>query len=66
MNRSDGLVPRVKARDTSLEGLDSNNINQNHEFADNKRESEEDINDHDPKESRLTLMEGVLLLGLKD
>uniref|UniRef100_A0A0K8TP42 Putative golgi protein n=1 Tax=Tabanus bromius TaxID=304241 RepID=A0A0K8TP42_TABBR len=66
MNRSDGLVRRVKTRDTSLEGLDSNNINQNHEFDDNKRESEEDINDHDSKETRLTLMEEVLLLGLKD
>lgn len=68
MNRSEGLVRRVKARDTESNsgsggggGSSSNNYDQ-----ENKNEKEEELEDCDSKETRLTLMEEVLLLGLKD
>lgn len=72
MNRSDGLVRRVKSRatddgngglDPSEQGASSNNLKESgEEFID----VENDIDDGDSKETRLTLMEEVLLLGLKD
>lgn len=67
MNRSEGLVRRVKARDTDSNsgsgggGSASNNYDQ-----ENKNEVEDEMEDCDSKETRLTLMEEVLLLGLKD
>lgn len=64
MNRSEGLVRRVKARDTESNsggGSASNNYDE-----ENKNEKEDEMDDCDSKETRLTLMEEVLLLGLKD
>lgn len=64
MNRSEGLVRRVKARDTESNsggGSGSNNYDE-----ENKNEKEDELDDCDSKETRLTLMEEVLLLGLKD
>lgn len=67
MNRSEGLVRRVKARDTDSNsgsgggGSASSNYDQ-----ENKNEVEDEMEDCDSKETRLTLMEEVLLLGLKD
>lgn len=67
MNRSEGLVRRVKARDTDSNsgsgggGSASSNYDQ-----ENKNEVEDELEDCDSKETRLTLMEEVLLLGLKD
>ncbi|XP_065084294.1 Golgi phosphoprotein 3 homolog sauron [Ochlerotatus camptorhynchus] len=64
MNRSEGLVRRVKARDTeSNSGGGSASSNYDEE---NKNEKEDEMDDCDSKETRLTLMEEVLLLGLKD
>lgn len=69
MNRTDGLVRRVKSRanentsnDPSESGATSNEVNEN----DIKVELDNDIEEGDSKETRLTLMEEVLLLGLKD
>jgi hypothetical protein len=50
------LVRRVKNREEIAD--DANNVD--------GRECEEEIEDCDSKETRLTLMEEVLLLGLKD
>lgn len=64
MNRSEGLVRRVKARDTESNsggGSASNNYDE-----ENKNEKEDELDVCDSKETRLTLMEEVLLLGLKD
>lgn len=69
MNRSEGLVRRVKARDTESNsgsggsggGSASSNYDQ-----ENKNDVEDEMEDCDSKETRLTLMEEVLLLGLKD
>jgi hypothetical protein len=63
MNRADGLVQRRNvARDTA------DGAQQNAADVDDKRsaDQEEDQEDGDSKETRLTLMEEVLLLGLKD
>lgn len=63
MNRADGLVQRRNvARDTA------DGAQQNAADVDDKRSAdhEEDQEDGDSKETRLTLMEEVLLLGLKD
>lgn len=64
MNRTDGLVRRVKNRTDTTEGNGSqgNSVEEN----ENNQDNEEDIDDNDSKETRLTLMEEVLLLGLKD
>lgn len=65
MNRTDGLVRRVKTRaDTSSEPNSStgNSVDEND---DSNKDQEEEM-DNDSKETRLTLMEEVLLLGLKD
>lgn len=62
MNRSEGLVRRVKTRsDTS----DANSSAGNEEN-DNSPDRDEELDENDSKETRLTLMEEVLLLGLKD
>lgn len=69
MNRSEGLVRRVKARDTDSNGGGGGgggSSSGNYGDQDNKNEKEEELEDCDSKETRLTLMEEVLLLGLKD
>ncbi|KAH8281567.1 hypothetical protein KR054_001607 [Drosophila jambulina] len=68
MNRSDGLVRRsVKPRENGAEGgLNANTPDDNQEAIDGLKDQEDNIDDGDSKETRLTLMEEVLLLGLKD
>jgi len=63
MNR-EGVVQRRTARAAVNQDLDVPS-NKNTEV-DEKHDSEEESNDLDSKETRLTLMEEVLLLGLKD
>lgn len=70
MNRTDGLVRRaVRPRENGAEGGSSsgnaNTPEDNPDMLDNK-DLEDNIDDGDSKETRLTLMEEVLLLGLKD
>uniref|UniRef100_A0A1B0BV63 Golgi phosphoprotein 3 n=1 Tax=Glossina palpalis gambiensis TaxID=67801 RepID=A0A1B0BV63_9MUSC len=72
MNRTDGLVRRaVRNRDNGAEGgtagngLNANTADDNQDMNQNK-DQEDNIDDGDSKETRLTLMEEVLLLGLKD
>ena len=64
MNRTDGLVRRVKNRPDPTEPNNSqgNSIEDN----DSNKDQDEDMDNNDSKETRLTLMEEVLLLGLKD
>lgn len=60
MNRSDGLVQRRNViRDNGCNSSKDNNVTDNKTLED---EVEEGVS----KEPRLTLMEEVLLLGLKD
>jgi Golgi phosphoprotein 3 len=59
MNRSDGLVQRRNVGPSMAEDQDDDNDNE-------KPYIEEELEDHDSKETRLTLMEETLLLGLKD
>lgn len=63
MNRSEGLFRRVKVRDVEAKNADGSVSNNNEQ---NKSENDEELEDCDSKETRLTLMEEVLLLGLKD
>lgn len=65
MNRSEGLVRRVKARDTESNSGGAGSASSNYD-QENKNEVEDEMEDCDSKETRLTLMEEVLLLGLKD
>lgn len=62
MNRTEGLVQRrnVIKESTTADG----GVNENHDIDDKKNDKSYD--DGDSKETRLTLMEEVLLLGLKD
>lgn len=61
MNRSEGLVQRRNViKDSTTDG----GLRENHENDDKKNDKSYD--DGDSKETRLTLMEEVLLLGLKD
>lgn len=62
MNRSEGFVKRRNVTRESSEGL-----NKEEQTSEKKSSSrEDDIDEGDSKETRLTLMEEVLLLGLKD
>lgn len=61
MNRSEGLVQRRNVvKDSTTEG----GMKENPDIDDKKNDKNYD--DGDSKETRLTLMEEVLLLGLKD
>lgn len=61
MNRSEGLVQRRNVvKDSTTEG----GLKENPDIDDKKNDKNYD--DGDSKETRLTLMEEVLLLGLKD
>nr|CAD7448808.1 unnamed protein product [Timema bartmani]CAD7453558.1 unnamed protein product [Timema tahoe] len=61
MNRSEGLVQRRNVtRENGALAKDSQDND------DKKSDREDDLEDGDSKETRLTLMEEVLLLGLKD
>jgi Golgi phosphoprotein 3 len=63
MNRSEGLVQRRNVSRENGEGVSKDSLD-----TDDKKSTErdEDLEDGDSKETRLTLMEEVLLLGLKD
>jgi len=58
MNSSEGLVKRKTAATASAAAADETNCK--------GREPDDSAEDYDDKETRLTLMEEVLLLGLKD
>jgi Golgi phosphoprotein 3 len=60
MNRGDGLIRRNVARENASASSKENHIE------DGKADKEDSLEDGDSKETRLTLMEEVLLLGLKD
>ncbi|XP_046999752.1 Golgi phosphoprotein 3 homolog sauron [Schistocerca americana] len=63
MHRGDGLVQRRNVSRENGEGVSRDNID-----SDDKKsgDRDDDLEDGDSKETRLTLMEEVLLLGLKD
>lgn len=62
MNRTDGLVQRKNvSREYNSEG-----VSKELQGSDDKKVDRDDVEDGDSKETRLTLMEEVLLLGLKD
>ncbi|XP_017769984.1 PREDICTED: Golgi phosphoprotein 3 homolog sauron [Nicrophorus vespilloides] len=61
MNRGDGLVQRRNIIRENGEGVPKDSQGE-----DKKPERDEFVDDGDSKETRLTLMEEVLLLGLKD
>ena len=63
-NRSEGLVLRRNVAHTTTYGGSREKID--YEAEDSKLRGVEEEDDHDSKETRLTLMEEVLLLGLKD
>lgn len=66
MNRTEGLTRRVRTRENT-DGVPLPNAGANDEANDNANGTEDpDMDDNDSKETRLTLMEEVLLLGLKD
>lgn len=60
MNRTEGLVQRRNVLKDNADG----GLKENHDIDDKKNDKNYD--DGDSKETRLTLMEEVLLLGLKD
>lgn len=60
MNRAEGLVQRRNVNVIK----DNSELKENHDVDDKKNDKSYD--DGDSKETRLTLMEEVLLLGLKD
>jgi Golgi phosphoprotein 3 len=69
MNRSEGLVQRrIVSSSGSSGGLNDKQINSNNipDLVHFEGKSEDSDHDIDSKETRLTLMEEVLLLGLKD
>lgn len=68
MNRTDGLVRRNKARNTENGTSEGNSSNANSVDENDViiTDPDNEIDDADSKETRLTLMEEVLLLGLKD
>jgi Golgi phosphoprotein 3 len=63
MNRSEGLVQRRNVSRENGEGVSKDSPDSDDKKA---TERDEDLEDGDSKETRLTLMEEVLLLGLKD
>ena len=62
MSRSDGL----KKRAVGSAAAPSTNNQFDNDRDDETRHEDGELEDHDSKETRLTLMEEVLLLGLKD
>jgi len=64
MNRNEGLVQRRNVAQTAAAAFNRPDDDDNEKDVDRDHGTEED--DHDSKETRLTLMEEVLLLGLKD
>lgn len=64
MNRTDGLVRRLRTRDPSEANNSSGQVDDNDNAS--RDQDDQELEDNDSKETRLTLMEEVLLLGLKD
>ncbi len=60
MNRGDGLVQRRNVVREQSSSSKENHVDES------KTDKDETMEDGDSKETRLTLMEEVLLLGLKD
>lgn len=58
--RTSGIVQRRRTGKDGAEG------GTNHDNEDNIPQEDVDEDEHDSKETRLTLMEEILLLGLKD
>ncbi|XP_018014019.1 Golgi phosphoprotein 3 homolog sauron [Hyalella azteca] len=65
MSHSDGLVHRRNVNRSTADSVNQNNDN-NEDKRRNSNGGEEDLEDGDSKDTRLTLMEEVLLLGLKE
>lgn len=68
MNRTDGLVRRNKSRAAEnghgeANSSHANSVDENDVII---QDRDNEVDDTDSKETRLTLMEEVLLLGLKD
>ncbi|XP_069184374.1 Golgi phosphoprotein 3 homolog sauron isoform X3 [Procambarus clarkii] len=63
MNRPDGLIQR---RNVQKDKEEKNTQNESDEEKRRHSSGDDDLDDGDSKETRLTLMEEVLLLGLKD
>ena len=61
MNRGDGLIQRRNIIRDNSEG-----VPKDPQTDEKKQERDDEVDDGDSKETRLTLMEEVLLLGLKD
>lgn len=68
MNRTDGLVRRNINRSATENGTSEGNTSTANSVDENDViiNDDNDVDDTDSKETRLTLMEEVLLLGLKD
>ena len=70
MSSESGLVKRKVAasliNDSTNNSNNSNNLDKNNTDHDDLNEDGNDEYDADSKETRLTLMEEILLLGLKD
>lgn len=64
MNRAEGLVQRRTG--ASSQANDKRSSGESHSVSDSKETNNDYDQDVDSKETRLTLMEEVLLLGLKD
>lgn len=68
MNTSTGLVRRTNAAKSNSSEFNTSSTSPNNDHNDNFKNGSEDenIEETSDKETRLTLMEEVLLLGLKD
>ena len=66
MNRQEGLVQRRNVQTSIAAARSEDTTRIEHDVDEKKRPDEEEDFDADSKETRLTLMEEVLLLGLKD
>lgn len=68
MSSSTGLVRRTNAAKASSSDINGSSTSTQNDFNDNCKNGTEDesLEESSDKETRLTLMEEVLLLGLKD
>jgi len=66
MNRQEGLIQRRNVQTSIAAAKSEDTTRAEPEVDEKKRAEENDDFDADSKETRLTLMEEVLLLGLKD
>jgi len=66
MSRQEGLVQRRNVQTSIAAARSEDTTRVDPEFDEKKRNPEDEDIDVDSKETRLTLMEEILLLGLKD